>query len=473
VKTSAEERITAENKDAQEQLAKLRATMKDGGNVGDDKALISALEARILALESERDSLKKELESQAERFRGQNRALRTRIGELENTLDRAGSRGRSKGEIEALQKQNSQLVKKWEILAELFDSIENITFSSSGKPSTAVLITDFLRKGGQQPDDPSTLNPVSGAIKMALHAPMLDRRTLLLWVSVLHYALQDLGQSIATIPAPQTLGYGEGKGAAEVLTHLLVRAFLNALDGIYRVIEPACRESFIASSSDSHSSNSVINILTEVSSLTKQVRLAPSIRKQLMTQIVYDIDATVFNILIKDKSLCSCNRAFKIRQSMSSVESWLLKDPEIASAKRQLQLVREAANLFAMDKSVLTDDEAIASAFSVLNVNRLACLLQLFQPDDLNQQAVDPAIIRDMKVKALAAGDKAPLEVDGHRWYNLPLEKEEKEEKEEEKEDQEKEEKEKDDSDKKEEKDDKEKKDGHDRKPSKDKRGGK
>jgi len=426
VKTSAEERITAENKDAQEQLAKLRATMKDGGNVGDDKALISALEARILALESERDSLKKELESQTERYKGKSHALHTRVGDLEASLDQAKSHTKIKSEDEVLQKQNTQLTKKWEILNSLFDGIKNVNFTSSGKPTTSKIIVDFLRRSGQ-PDEPVALTALYEAVQTALKAPMKDFRVPLLWVSTLHYALLDLGNSVATIPAPEVVGSEQGKNAAEVLTQLLVRAFSKTLELIYHGIEPACRYSFISASSDSN--NAVITSLIEISNATKELHLAPSIRKQLMSQIVYDIDATVFNILIKDKSLCSCDRVLKIRQAMSSVERWLLKDSEIASAKRQLQLVREVANLFMMDSSVLTDDEAMKAAFSALNIRQIACLLDLFKPDDLKQESIDPALIRDLKVKAADAGDKAPLEVDGHKWFNLPKPKDEEEEK--------------------------------------------
>jgi len=426
VKTSAEDRITTECNDAQEQLTRLRASVKDGSSLGDNAVLIKAFEARILSLENERKSLKKEFELQGERFRGENRALRSRIGELEEALDQANSRSKSKGEVEVLQKQNKQLMKKWDVLNELFDAISNISYSSSGKPMTSTLIADFIRKS--QPDDPATVTPVSGAIRMALNAPMKDFRMPLLWVSTLHYTLQDLGQSVATIPAPETLGFGEGKTAADAIMRLLVRAFNMTLDSIYRVIEPACRDSFITPSSDS--SNAVVNILADVSAAAKDVHLAPSIRKQLISQIVYDIDATVFNVLIGDKTLCSCDRVLKIRQAMSSVERWLLKDAEISAAKRQLQLIREVANLFMIDESVLSDDDAINAAFSVLNIRQIAILLEMFKPDEMKKETVDPNLIRDLKVKAVEAGDKAPLEVDGHRWYNLPKEKTDDEKKE-------------------------------------------
>jgi len=423
VKTTAETRIKNESSDAQDQLSKLRATVKDGSALGDNAVLIKALEARIASLESERKLLHKEFDSQGERFRDENRALRTKISELEAAVDRAAlpAKLRAKGEVEALQKQNTQLMKKWDALNELFDGVTNLSFTSSGKPMTSMFIVEFLRKGGD-PDDAAVVGPMSSAIRMALHAPMKDFHMPLLWVSTLHYALQDLGASIATIPAPETIGHSEGKGAADVLTRLLVRAFMATLDEIYRVIEPACHVSFIASSSETHSTNAVINILSEVSSATKEVRLAPSIRKQLMSQIVYDIDCTVFNVLIGDKSLCKCDRVLKIRQAMSTVERWLQKDSDIASAKRQLQLVREVANLFMMDASVLADDEAMEAAFSVLNIRQIATLLELFEPDDLKHEAVDPATIRDLKVKALDAGDSAPLEAEGHRWFNAPKE---------------------------------------------------
>ena len=425
LKTAEEGRLTAGSKESEEQLQKFRVGLKEGNPPGDNATLIAALEARIAALEADRERLKKDMENQVERNKGETRALRNRVTEAEIALDRASSSSRmkSKGEVELLQKQNAQLSKRWDVVTELFDSIAHARYSASGKPMTAMLITDFLRKGGQ-PDDPAVFTPVISAIKLALSAPVSEYQTPLLWVSTLLCVLQDMGQSVATIPAAETLPAGEGKTANEVLMRLLVRAYIKSLEVVYSAIEPACHTSFVVGTASSAApadpQHGVVSILAAVSNASKEVHLPPSVRKQLMSQIVFDIDATVFNELVKDESLCTCDRVFKIRQAMSAVESWLLKDSEIAAAKRQLQHIREVANLFAMDKTILTDDEAINAAFSALNVTQLARLLEYFHPDDLNKLTVDPALIRDMKVKALNVADQAPLEVDGHRWYNLP-----------------------------------------------------
>jgi len=425
LKIAEEGRMAEGNKESEAQLQKFRVGIKDSNPPGDNATLIAALEARVASLEADRERLRKDIETQCERNKGETRALRNRVNEAEKALDRAGSSSRmkSKGEVELLQKQNAQLSKRWDVLTELFDSISHARYSASGKPMTAMLITDFLRKGGQ-PDDSAVFIPVTSAIKLALSAPVSEYQIPLLWVSTLLCVLQDMGQSVATIPAMETLPPGEGKTACEILTRLLVRAFIKTLETVYNVIEPACHASFIAATAGSSaapdSQHGVVAILAAVSNAAKDAHLPPSVRKQLITQIVYDIDATVFNELVKDESLCTCDRVFKIRKAMSAVESWLLKDSEIASAKRQLQRIREVANLFAMDKTILTDDEAIHAAFSALNIPQLARLLEYYHPDDLNKLTVDPDLIRDMKVKALEVADSAPIEVDGHQWYNLP-----------------------------------------------------
>jgi len=418
-KTAEEERVASEKRDIEVQLSELRKSTKNGTEPGSNAVLITALEARIATLESQRDMLKRDLEEQSERRKGETRALRGRINEIEISLDRATSSSRLKGKSEAdmLQQQNSQLSKKWDILTELFDSIAHVRFSASGKPMTTMLINDFMRPDGQS-DESTSFIPVTSAIKLALSAPMSDYNTPLLWVSTLLNVLVDLGQSVATVPALETLGSPDSKNVNDTFMRLLVQAFSKALDGVYAVIEPACHDSFIASSTPS--SSSVVAVLASVSAVSKNVHLPPSIRKQLMSQIVYDIDATVLNELVKDQSLCTCDRVFKIRQAMTAIESWLLKDSEIAAAKRQFRYIREVANLFAMDKTVLTDEEAVNAAFSALNVSHLARLLEYYHPDDLNGLTVDPNLIRDMKVKALEAADSAPLEADGHRWFNLP-----------------------------------------------------
>ena len=147
--------------------------------------------------------------------------------------------------------------------------------------------------------------------------------------------------------------------------------------------------------------------------------MAPSVRRQLVAQLVNDVDATVLNALLQDEALCTCGRVLRIREALSVLESWLLRDPELAPAKRQLQRTREAANLFAMDKTVLTDDDAVRAAFSVLNAAQLARLLQYYHPDAFNTLSVDPALINSMKLKGLDAED-APLKADGHAWCTAP-----------------------------------------------------
>lgn len=331
------------------------------------------------------------------------------------------------------------------MLAELVESVAAARVTPAGKPLAALLVADYLRKGGPL-DDPASFRPVVDALRLALACPMPDCATPLFWTATLLCVLQDLGRSVAAVPAPATLAPGDPATAttvADALLRLLVTAYSRALDNAYRRLEPAAIECFItatasptadSSSSNAQSSSSssptpstasqevqsssshaVIAVLAEVAEAARRVRLPPSVRRQLVAQLVYDIDATVFNALVRDETLCTCARVFRIRMAMSVLERWLLRDPELAPAKRQLRYTREAANLFAMDKSVLADDGAIAAAFAALNIAQLARLLQYYHPDDLNRLSVDAALLRDIKLKALEA-DNAPLEVDGHAW---------------------------------------------------------
>ena len=457
---AAQARLSAESRDARAQVAQLEAAVRAGGSnsggnssdKGDNAALVSALEARVAAGESESAALKTELAEQAARNRAEQRALRARVTELEGaaasaTAAAAAARARGKGdrsEADALQRQNAQLARRWDVLAELVESVAAARFSPAGRPLAALLVADYLRKGGPL-DDPASFRPVVDALRLALACPMPDCATPLLWTATLLGALQDLGHPVATIPAPPSATDTDPVASSTAasttveaaLTGLLSTAFARALSNAYRRLEPAAIECFITATADpatteaaspsttattttnpdAVASHAVLAVLAEAAGAAKQARLPAGVRRQLVAQLVHDVDATVFNALVRDEALCTCARVFRIRVAMSVLEGWLLRDPELAPAKRQLRYTREAANLFAMDKAVLADDGAIAAAFSALNIVQLARLLQYYHPDDLNKLPVDATLLRDIKFKALEA-ENTPLEVDGHAWIS-------------------------------------------------------
>jgi hypothetical protein len=162
----------------------------------------------------------------------------------------------------------------------------------------------------------------------------------------------------------------------------------------------------------------VIAIMAEAMTAATDVKLPQGIRRQLAAQLVYCVNAGMFNAFVTRPELCTCGNGFAIRVATGQLEEWLVRDGDCFPAKKRLEHVREASNLFVMDKKILRDDETVKSVFSALNVAQLARLLECFRPDQLSKTGVDPAILQEFKSKAQSGSWDLPIQLDPHAWLS-------------------------------------------------------
>jgi len=121
--------------------------------------------------------------------------------------------------------------------------------------------------------------------------------------------------------------------------------------------------------------------------------LFDSVMEQLMNQVFFFINATLFNHLIEHPDLCTPSTGFQLKLSLSLLEDWIVGSSHIPknkaflhSIRSQLEPIKQVANLLVMnDNKVFKDEESFSCAFSRLNILQIQHFVHSFQPDNASR----------------------------------------------------------------------------------------
>lgn len=347
----------------------------------EDSGKILDLEHQLNDAEESRSSLKKELaaavaasqalEQQLQDARGANMDQRDEISRLESELSELKSAPAPPAAASAAD----------DVLA-----VVRRVFALAADPQTtaATVVRDALGA--------CSAATAAAAVAVAVATPSDAFRLPALWLAV---ALEQAG-------APETVAPAGADAAAPQQN---VAAAYEALLRRARVLlEPVVVPAFVA-----EDGRRVAGVVQDVQRAMRAAGISPAVRRQVVAQLVYSIDATVLNALLSDEALCTCQTGMNVRLAVGNLEGALAKDRDTFPARRQLQRVREASSLFVMPKDAFADTDAAVAAFPSLTLPQIARLLESFHPDALNADSIDAAVLRDIASRAHGAPDTTLL----------------------------------------------------------------
>jgi len=135
--------------------------------------------------------------------------------------------------------------------------------------------------------------------------------------------------------------------------------------------------------------------------LSKKNQLSQPVVNKLLCQLFYFIDAQSFNALLKRTDLFNASGGFQIKMSLSKLEGSLGKlDKQLHLITKNLNHIKEVANLLVIDKSVVSDEDAIKSVFSNVNIRVVDHVLQKFKPDEMAPDTIPDTIKRNVSLAA-------------------------------------------------------------------------
>eukprot|EP01119_Soliformovum_irregulare_P016884 TRINITY_DN4954_c0_g1_i4.p1 TRINITY_DN4954_c0_g1~~TRINITY_DN4954_c0_g1_i4.p1 ORF type:complete len:136 (-),score=49.93 TRINITY_DN4954_c0_g1_i4:8-415(-) len=121
--------------------------------------------------------------------------------------------------------------------------------------------------------------------------------------------------------------------------------------------------------------------------------------------------------MLKHTDLYTTNGGFQIKMATSQLDNSIAKllakvDKDISNfSAKQLLLTKQSANLMAMDKNLVTDDETVHDIFSELNSAQILHFLKYFKPDELSPDPVPKSVIQQVE-ETVAKQKKLNLNVD-------------------------------------------------------------
>jgi len=141
---------------------------------------------------------------------------------------------------------------------------------------------------------------------------------------------------------------------------------------------------------------------------------------KLFEDLFQFLDILLLNDFLRHTELYTAGNAFKIKMTISQFESLAAKvDKRIqSSASKQLNHLREAANLLVVEKSMLTDADTVAQVCTHLNLKQVKHIIDNFKPDDISPDAVPKEVLEAISAHV----QKLPnldLEIDAdHQVFN-------------------------------------------------------
>lgn len=163
-------------------------------------------------------------------------------------------------------------------------------------------------------------------------------------------------------------------------------------DKLSAVLAPVIIERPLNDKKNQVRTSPVMRILDRVLARTRQHYLFDAVTQQLFVQIFYFINANLVNtILQKDKLTPSFG--FQVKLGVSHLDYWIAQPQGngsdrtlLAPCSNQIDGLRDVGGVLVIDKAIFADAATVQTVFRALNLRQIRRLLEVFEPDQQNQQ---------------------------------------------------------------------------------------
>lgn len=438
--------LERETKDLREKLDKTSALAKelqkqndslsaDAASATSANAAVASRNGEIEQLREENRKLKKKYDSEhekAKKLSEENSQYKIQLSTSPakaqiNSYD-ANAVQKYQTEINDLHAEKARLERRYDILKQILEGTSELTFMTQDTPLVAVTIKEALASSGAYDDPKKTSNFKDILLNIRLaYSIMSDSYTYpFYWVQTLYTLLRDSAKRLGspfpddyTIVMPDS-SFDIEDDSNELLQALegtLYDAYALALSRVYIALDAILIPAMLEKKDPKITPSSVTAIIANVAHALKEARLSTIIKKQTLGQVLGAVAGGLFNVLVSKPSYCTCGKGLHLKSSISSIEDFVSRDREIASAKKRLGIIKDAANLLLMDTKLLNDDDLIRTALPNLNAAQIAKILENFQPDELAQAKTDPSVLQLMRSRAHTAGSMQ-VQVDPHAFIS-------------------------------------------------------
>jgi hypothetical protein len=154
-----------------------------------------------------------------------------------------------------------------------------------------------------------------------------------------------------------------------------------------------------------------------------KAHLFPAVVKQMFQQLFHNMNAELFNSLVKRKDL-TASRSIEIKLAVSHFDSWPSIDIVDNATKGLLRSVgamglnsmKEVCNLLLVDKATFLMEGAFLDFAPSLNAVQIGALLSAFVPDQLCPDRTPVKVLDDLSGK-VKKGDRLEMEID--EWVSF------------------------------------------------------
>lgn len=335
-------------------------------------------------------------------------------------------------EIRTLHEENTRYTFEFDVMKSIFETASELTFTSQDVPLAAVKINEALGAAHayEHPSEPECYRGILDKLPMAYNVKSDGYIYSFYWVrtlySVLKAAAVELDRPLLRTPEAEAeflvepIDLDDGDDGDDLIVALLAQlydAYVVALSRVYVALDTATVKGILEAKAENNpnGTRSVLAVINSVVKAAREARLPSAIVKQTMDQAFWCINGTLFNELVNRPEYCTCGMALHIKEALSELERFISRDRSLAFAKKRLMLVKDTANLFMMDKKLLTDDEVFSTAIPSLNMSQVLKLLDNFTPDSFMDSKVDSSIMQLTRSRVNTRGSQQ-IKVDPHAF---------------------------------------------------------
>ncbi|CAH2296742.1 unconventional myosin-Vb isoform X2 [Pelobates cultripes] len=210
----------------------------------------------------------------------------------------------------------------------------------------------------------------------------------------------------------QLIKISEGLLQPMIVSAMLENESIQGLSGVkptgYRK-----RSSSMVDGDNSYSLEAVIRQLSQFHSIMCDHGLDPEIIQQVIKQLFYMINAVSLNNLLLRKDVCSWSTGMQLRYNISQLEEWLRgKNLHPSGAAQTMEPLIQAAQLLQLKKKTQEDAEAICSLCTVLTMQQIVKILNLYTPVNEFEERVTVSFIRTIQAQLQERNDPPQLLLD-------------------------------------------------------------
>eukprot|EP01119_Soliformovum_irregulare_P009736 TRINITY_DN233_c1_g1_i3.p1 TRINITY_DN233_c1_g1~~TRINITY_DN233_c1_g1_i3.p1 ORF type:complete len:1129 (-),score=594.88 TRINITY_DN233_c1_g1_i3:46-3432(-) len=444
-KEEAIEELEAKNKKLakkadklESQVDELKAELKEAESKPDqDEDSTSELKEKISQLEEDLEKKSREVEefeSQVEKLNIQledakksgdqpvslrsKKAADVQVEDSDEQLKAKIKADRQVKELESLKKKEKILQKELLELKLIENNIYNVETEfddSQGVPTAVLSIKSALMTWSAfDPVNEDVLSSIITALRKTFMRSAYDSEMLAFWLSYVitlfnqlktevpnsefddsEFQDENLAESSENLP-PISRFFHELLGVAFDVYSLLLINLFSKLDNILTNSILDSGKSIHETPGKRQTMTEFPIIMSETLQLLRKNFIPETIINKFLVQILYFMDAQLFNTLIKRTDLFTANQGFQIKMSISQVEKEISKiDKQLGSAAhKNLNFIKETANLFVMDKSIMADTDTAREIFTNLNVVQIRYILNKYKADDASPDPVSAATKR-------------------------------------------------------------------------------